>query len=63
MQNYHPTWDLDSLFPGGSASKEFREYLESIKTGIHRLKDQLDTLNLEDDQLAEELAGFTATLE
>jgi len=29
-----PTWDLDSLFPGGSKSKEFAQFRETVKNDL-----------------------------
>ena len=33
-QSYHPAWDLEVIFPGGSRSHEFRTYMDGIKVGL-----------------------------
>lgn len=35
-QLYHPTWDLEVIFPGGSRSREFRTYMDKIKVGLEQ---------------------------
>lgn len=39
-----PTWDLDSIFPGGSKSKEFRHYRDKVRANIESVKQQLAKL-------------------
>jgi pepF/M3 family oligoendopeptidase len=34
LKNLKQTWDLDTFFPGGSSSPEFREYLEELEQDI-----------------------------
>jgi len=34
LKNLKQTWDLDTFFPGGSNSPEFREYLEELEQDI-----------------------------
>lgn len=63
MQQYQPIWDLDSLFPGGSTSEEFRAYLEVVKTGIDELEEKLVDLNVTGKNSEEKLFEFTNALE
>lgn len=37
VQTYNPSWDLDSIFPGGSESKQFQAYLEMIEKEMGKL--------------------------
>jgi oligoendopeptidase F len=37
-------WDLESVFPGGSASKEFEAFRKSIVSDIEKVKDELSKL-------------------
>ncbi|GAA0376189.1 M3 family oligoendopeptidase [Bacillus horti] len=37
-------WDLESLFPGGSSSKPFHDYLEKNESDIHELSAQIKKL-------------------
>lgn len=37
-QDYELTWDLDSIFPGGSSSQELQHYIESIKKDMINLE-------------------------
>ncbi len=39
-----PTWDLESIFPGGCASSEYRAYREQVKDDLAALKTDLDNL-------------------
>ena len=45
QETYNPTWDLESIFPGGSASSEFKAYTEQIEKEIKELGVQLDDFN------------------
>jgi pepF/M3 family oligoendopeptidase len=63
MQTYQPTWDLDSLFEGGSTSQAFQEYLEKTKHDIGELATELENMKLGEKGSAEELANFTEKLE
>jgi pepF/M3 family oligoendopeptidase len=42
-----PRWDLESIFPGGSESKEYASFRESIKRDIETLKTEYSGLPLE----------------
>jgi len=48
-----PTWDLDSLFPGGSASPEFADFMKKVKAA-------LDTTRADGNKLPKKLDGTTA---
>lgn len=63
MKEYNPTWDLDSLFPGGSTSLEFRDYLDQIRTEIKQLEDPSITLKAKADIFAIKLTQFIKELE
>lgn len=38
------TWDLESIFPGGSASTEFAEFRQAITTDLHKARATLQQL-------------------
>lgn len=40
----NPTWDLDSIFPGGSDSPQFAAYLEELTADIAGLEQQVEVL-------------------
>ncbi|MCG5105275.1 M3 family oligoendopeptidase [Oceanobacillus alkalisoli] len=63
MKEYNPTWDLDSLFTGGSASQEFRNYLNQIQTEIKQLEEQFITLEAKSDIFSATLTEFIKELE
>ncbi|MCP4704796.1 MAG: M3 family oligoendopeptidase, partial [candidate division Zixibacteria bacterium] len=48
-----PKWDLESIFPGGSQSKEFETFRQEIKNDIPKIKDQFSKLSdvLDDSNL------------
>ncbi|OIJ12816.1 oligoendopeptidase [Anaerobacillus arseniciselenatis] len=35
-------WDLDSIFPGGSESKEFQQFLQTLKTDLEQLRSKIE---------------------
>jgi len=39
-----PTWDLDSLFPGATDSKEFEDFRKNINTDLKTLTNELEKL-------------------
>jgi len=39
-----PKWDIDSIFPGGSESKEFEEFRNNIVEGLGKAKNELENL-------------------
>ncbi len=39
-----PTWDLDSIFPGGSESKEFEAFRKKVKDNLEKAASQLEQL-------------------
>jgi oligoendopeptidase F len=41
---WNPTWDLDVIFPGGSASIEFAEFLDALSNDLKELDKQVETL-------------------
>lgn len=54
MTKLRQTWDLESIFPGGSSSPELREQMEQVKNKIDELRDQVAQLNsdLDADQFS-----------
>ncbi|AYB39438.1 M3 family oligoendopeptidase [Brevibacillus laterosporus] len=44
LQNLKPVWDLDSIFPGGSESKEFAAFLDKLKEQTASLTAELKAL-------------------
>lgn len=48
QQMYEPTWDLDIIFPGGSTSKEFHTYLETIEEDLDQLASLVDAFDPND---------------
>ncbi|KGX91986.1 oligoendopeptidase [Pontibacillus halophilus JSM 076056 = DSM 19796] len=38
---YSMKWDLDSIFPGGSESKEFAAYLDKLQLNVHTLNEKV----------------------
>ncbi|MBP2002046.1 pepF/M3 family oligoendopeptidase [Paenibacillus shirakamiensis] len=38
------TWDLDSVFPGGSSSLELKSFIDTLEQDIKELEDQVKTL-------------------
>ena len=39
-----PTWDLESIFPGGSSSQEYKTFREQIKKELKSFSDKFDRL-------------------
>lgn len=39
-----PTWDLDSIFPGGSSSKEFESFRSKVKADLESLEGDMSRL-------------------
>jgi oligoendopeptidase F len=39
-----PTWDLDSIFPGGSESSEYAGFRENIRSDLKKLKEEFGRL-------------------
>ncbi len=45
MAKQKQTWDLESIFPGGSSSSELKESLRQVEEGIDTLRAYVETLN------------------
>ncbi|OBR66340.1 oligoendopeptidase [Paenibacillus oryzae] len=59
MSNQYPlTWDLDSIYPGGSSSKAFSAELDEIATNIGKLTTLLNKKNRPSLELVKELTGL-----
>ncbi|NMB00345.1 MAG: M3 family oligoendopeptidase [Firmicutes bacterium] len=44
MTELRQTWDLDSIFPGGSSSPELMEHIEQVRVKIAEFKTQVESL-------------------
>ncbi|EKP93995.1 M3 family oligoendopeptidase [Thermaerobacter subterraneus] len=42
---YNPTWDLETFFPGGSASPQFESFLASLAQDLDRLRQEVRRLD------------------
>ncbi|HLQ70777.1 MAG TPA: oligoendopeptidase, partial [Bacillota bacterium] len=60
-ETYTPTWDLDVLFPGGSDSQEFQDYLQHVKKELNKLSQMVDSFNPE--QISENMEAFTQLID
>lgn len=59
-----PTWDLESIFPGGSASKDFAKYRDQAKSELEAAKESIKSLPRKLDQsTAGEWEKFILTLQ
>ncbi|TMN21626.1 M3 family oligoendopeptidase [Lentibacillus cibarius] len=56
--NYPNTWDLDSIFPGGTKSKELQSKLASLKEDIQTYQETLNNEDLSKDPSAEKLQAL-----
>ncbi|WP_138226944.1 M3 family oligoendopeptidase [Paenibacillus algicola] len=60
----HPlrqTWDLDTIFPGGSASSEFEAFIQGLEQDIKLLQEQVKSASI--PQTLEEAAGLEGIVE
>lgn len=57
----NPTWELDSIFPGGSASKELHTFLEKLEEDIAVLHNHINDKNA--PQSAEETISYDVIIE
>lgn len=46
----NPTWDLDSLFPGGSHSVAFKQFVDTLQTDVDAFQQQASALTPNVDQ-------------
>lgn len=61
---YDPTWDLDVIFPGGSKSKEFYTYLQTLEGALDELGKLVQVFNPnEHHTLSEDLIKIVTQLE
>ncbi|SET27729.1 oligoendopeptidase, pepF/M3 family [Oceanobacillus limi] len=44
-KEYRQTWDLDTIFPGGSESKEFQQFLNTVQDEIKTLESAVDAFD------------------
>jgi oligoendopeptidase F len=47
VQKYSEIWNLDTIFPGGSQSKEFQEHLQSLEAELNVFQKKLDNTQQE----------------
>ncbi|NIP44367.1 MAG: M3 family oligoendopeptidase, partial [candidate division Zixibacteria bacterium] len=46
-----PRWDLESVFPGGSKSEEYKQYRENLKKDLDALESRMKSIKDKADQL------------
>lgn len=49
MSNVEQTWDLESIFPGGSSSQELQKHIKTVRTKISALREQVEALTADLD--------------
>lgn len=60
--NYSQTWNLDSIFPGGSSSPQFASFMEETESTVSRLLKALQDIGQESAN-NETLTEWTSTLQ
>ncbi len=55
LKNLNPTWDLESVFPGGSSSTAYRDYLDAIEADLKALAAQVSTIVAPDNATVTDL--------
>ena len=45
-KNKAPSWEIESIFPGGSGSREFAEFRKKIVITLNKAEKTLQTLQL-----------------
>lgn len=64
MEEFQPTWDLETIFPGGSQSKDFQAYLKTVEEQIESLKKSVEVLEVTEGKVnVEKLARLIESLE
>ncbi|MBD3331711.1 hypothetical protein GF356_02580, partial [candidate division GN15 bacterium] len=59
-----PTWDLESVFPGGSDSKEFADFRTKVKSEVKDLEGTIDKLSdTLSDATRKEWTGFVLAMQ
>ncbi len=59
-----PRWDLESVFPGGSKSEEYKQYRENLKNELEGLDSKMKSIKDKADQLSRgELIGLIDELQ
>ncbi len=46
QKNLNPTWDLETIFPGGSNSPEFADYLQDLANAIEAITPRVEQLTM-----------------
>jgi len=62
-RTYNLTWDLDTIFPGGSESKAFHTYVNNIKKDINELSELIEAFDPSADKIDSELVIVLEKLE
>ncbi|MFS0672248.1 M3 family oligoendopeptidase [Ornithinibacillus sp. 179-J 7C1 HS] len=63
IKEYEKTWDLDVIFSGGSESKEFQAYLETVLNEMQDLMSSVEAFHPDDSESATNLATIVTKLE
>ncbi|GAB3793161.1 M3 family oligoendopeptidase [Virgibacillus kimchii] len=63
QKTYHPAWDLDAIFPGGSESKEFHTYVSDMSEEIEQLSLTVSNFSPAEPNNIVELEKITEHLE
>lgn len=62
--SFQSTWDLDSIFPGGSQSSVFRDYLQTIEKELEKLSNDIKSLEISKGKIeVQPLASFIESFE
>ncbi|GIO25964.1 hypothetical protein J43TS3_05750 [Ornithinibacillus bavariensis] len=62
-RGYEKTWDLDVIFPGGSESKEFEDYLQKLESKMKDLSNSVNYYDPKGQNSALELVEIVTILE
>nr|WP_245575566.1 M3 family oligoendopeptidase [Alkalicoccus chagannorensis] len=62
-QKYSQQWNLDTIFPGGSSSKQFQQFLVNVETDLSLAKTKVDKAREKDTPDQEEWAGIITKIQ
>lgn len=57
QQTFNPTWDLEIIFSGGSASKEFHTYINNIEKELENLAVEVEQYTINEPKTLEKIIG------
>ncbi|RSK27926.1 M3 family oligoendopeptidase [Bacillus sp. HMF5848] len=64
VKQYKETWDLDSIFPGGSESPQFAAHLQEVDKVITELSEQISSMKIPNDgSQSNELVSVLSTFQ